>query len=387
MLTKAWSKNLDKNAFTAETTQRYRGTAISKNAALTIILIFLTASFIVVVKPVTVSSATENSWETKAPMPEAIGGVKAAAVNGKICVMGGEANFEYNPDTDNWTSKKPMPTPRTSFEIAVYQNKIYAIGGSSGWTQETGTIYSDANEVYNPSTDTWEIKAPMKTMRTGLEANVVNGKIYLIGGYLRQNYTVSTTKSSLNEVYDVATDSWATKEPVPYPAYDYASAVVNNKVYIIGWNRTQIYDPESNSWSQTTPSPTAVIGAVAGATTDMRAPKRIYVISGIQGIDGSNITQVYNPENESWMLGEPMPTARGGLTVAVVNDLLYAIGGRPCGVCPALKTNEQYTPFGYGIFPQPEPEPFPTTLVALASVAIVVVAGVGLLVYFKKRKH
>jgi N-acetylneuraminic acid mutarotase len=362
---------------------------MGKTAVLLLVLVFLTASFIVVVKPVRTSSATENSWETKAPMPEAIGGVKAATVNGKIYVIGGEANFEYNPDTDNWTSKKPMPTARMYFEIAVCQNKIYTIGGSAGWTQETGTIYSDANEVYDPSTDTWETKAPMKMMRTGLEANAVNGKIYFIGGYLRENYTVSNTTSSLNEVYDVATDSWATEEPVPYPAYDYASAVVNNKIYIIGWNRTQIYDPESDSWSQSTPSPTAVIGAVASATTGIRAPKRIYVISGIQGIEGSNITQVYNPENESWMLGEPMPTARGGLTVAVANDLLYAIGGRPCGICPALKTNEQYTPFGYGTFPQPtplEPVPFTTTLV-IASVITVSVVGVGLLVYFKKRKR
>jgi len=34
-----------------------------------------------------------------------------------------------------------------------------------------------------------------------------------------------------------------------------------------------------------------------------------------------------------------------------------------------------------------EPEPFPTTLVAAASVATAVMVGVGLLVYFKKRKH
>ena len=34
-----------------------------------------------------------------------------------------------------------------------------------------------------------------------------------------------------------------------------------------------------------------------------------------------------------------------------------------------------------------EPEPFPTTLVAAASVATAVMVGVGLLVYFNKRKH
>jgi hypothetical protein len=37
--------------------------------------------------------------------------------------------------------------------------------------------------------------------------------------------------------------------------------------------------------------------------------------------------------------------------------------------------------------PQPEPESFPTSAVAIASGASVAIIGVGLLVYFKKRKH
>jgi hypothetical protein len=37
--------------------------------------------------------------------------------------------------------------------------------------------------------------------------------------------------------------------------------------------------------------------------------------------------------------------------------------------------------------PEPEPEPFQTTLVAAASVAATFAVCVGLLAYFKKRKH
>ena len=37
--------------------------------------------------------------------------------------------------------------------------------------------------------------------------------------------------------------------------------------------------------------------------------------------------------------------------------------------------------------PEPEPEPFPTTLVVAASGAFIAIVGIGLLVYFKKRKH
>jgi hypothetical protein len=37
--------------------------------------------------------------------------------------------------------------------------------------------------------------------------------------------------------------------------------------------------------------------------------------------------------------------------------------------------------------PHPQSEPFPTTLVAIASVILISITGIGLLVYFKKRKH
>ena len=87
-----------------------------KNAvSLLLVLVFFMASCLVIAEPAFSSEETkENSWTAKAPMPEA-GGGEAAVVNGKIYVIGGNSNFEYNPDTDTWTTKKPMPTPRSTF--------------------------------------------------------------------------------------------------------------------------------------------------------------------------------------------------------------------------------------------------------------------------------
>jgi hypothetical protein len=244
--------------------------------------------------------------------------------------------------------------------LAVYQNKIYVIE-DNGMTQ-----------VYDPATDTWENKTSMPTPRTQLEANVVNGKIYLIGGRTGGQYSAV----GLNEVYDPETDSWTTKAPIPYPVVQYASAVVDNKIYIIGGqdeytypmnlDLVQIYDPATDTWSFGTPMPKIVWQAAAGATSGIWAPKRIYVIGGLPAtlslafggrlygsLDGTPINQVYNPENDSWTFGASMPTARFQLHVAVVNDMIYAIGGSPFfnlqGIwCPE---NEQYTPIGYGTVP------------------------------------
>jgi N-acetylneuraminic acid mutarotase len=312
---------------------------MARSAALLLVLIFITAP-IIKVNPVSAPSAIENTWTTKAPIPQEIGIVGAAVVNGKIYVMGGSSsrepfNYEYDPETDNWVAKTPMPTPRASFGIATYQNKIYTIGGSTGWTQETGTIYSGANEVYDPSTNTWENKKPMPTNRSGIEAYEINGKVILIGSYS-------------DDIYDIATDSWTTKKGMPYAVSLVQSAVIDDKVYLISPNITQIYDAESDTWSLGAAAPIRVSTPGICATTGIMAPKRIYVFGGSVGfLNYTDVTQVYDPKSDTWTLGEPMPTSRGAPATAVVNDQIYTIGGqRYWGRTET--TNELYIPFGYG---------------------------------------
>jgi N-acetylneuraminic acid mutarotase len=330
---------------------------MSRNEALLLVLLFMT-SFVIKVNPISTASAVENvppkenSWTTMTPLPRTAGGLRAAAANGKIYVMGGSINYEYNPATDSWAAKTPMPTPRFSVGMAVYHNKIYTIAGDNGDS-------FNVNEVYNPTTDTWETKKPIPTnVGFGLDANVVDGKIFMIGGS-NDRYS----NFSVNEVYDVAEDSWTNRTLMAYPVHGYASAVAEGKIYFIGgggglgsstYNQTQIYDPETDSWSLGTSIPTAMLNAAAAATTGMMASKRIYVVGGSvygseNSIEGTGLTQVYDPENDNWTMGTAMPTARLGLTLAALNDQIYAIGGSSYLVfTPSLTAVERYTPFGYG---------------------------------------
>ncbi len=340
---------------------------MGKSVALLLVLIFSVASCVIAAKPVSEATPVENSWTTKAPMPTTRDWLGVAAVNGKIYAIGGASpsgapvstNEAYNPATDTWVSKKSLPSTLAEFGIAVYQNEIYVIGGYWG-LMTFGSI--NAVCAYNPATNTWETKASMPTPRGEVQASVVDGKIYVIGG----STTGADNITNVNEVYDPVTDTWATKAPIPTPVSAYASAVVDNKIYVMGGltrtaNSTapsvtdlnQIYDPETDTWSLGAPLPTSAAGAAAGATTGVFAPKLIYVIGG-------QPNQVYNPENNSWTTGASMPTARYGLGVAVVNDLLYAIGGiYTTSFSSFYAVNEQYTPFGFWGSP---PETTPPTI-------------------------
>jgi len=313
------------------------------------------------------AEATEDSWANMAEMPTARIGLGVAVVNGMIYAIGGyvhtlacmRTNERYDPATDTWTTKASMPTARCDFGIAVYQNKIYVIGGAVGNEKSTGV-----NEVYDPLTNTWETKKSMPTPRQGLGANVVNGKIYLIGGC--RWISGYPRALNMNEAYDPLTDTWTTMAPIPTPVHRYSSAVADKKIYVITGcgpvystvDLTQIYTPETDTWNYGAPLPIEVAGAAGAATTGVWAPKRIYVLGGMRNIPYS-FNQIYDPEKNVWNTGSSIPTASGNLGVAVVDNILYAIGGGSgwlgcygwVEVDLCLGANEQYTPIRYGTVP------------------------------------
>jgi N-acetylneuraminic acid mutarotase len=387
-----------------------------KTGVLLLVLFFLMGLCAAEVK--SASAFAEDSWMSLAPMPTARSMSGVAMVDGKIYAIGGISgtqnilgtNEVYDPKTNTWSSKTPMSTPRCSFGIAVFQNKIYCIGGAT--TIRSDGYVTDVNEVYDPSTDTWENRTSMPNPRSDLEANTIGDKIYLIGGQGRPDPRMFIVKNytSLNEVYDPATDSWTTKTPIPNATAYYASAMVDDKIYVMGgegrsgsgiWYLNQVYDAKTDSWSLAAPVPGTILnGAVAGATTGVNASKLIYVIGGYFGITDPSkpynyTNQVYNPKNNSWSFATYMPIKNYHYSVAVFNDMLYVIGGSSLTNTVPYAYNLQYIPIGYGTpdtsTPSPSPEPkqtesFPILTVAVISTAAVVAVGAGVLVYFRRRK-
>jgi len=350
----------------------------------TLILFLIFCSLVVALPNIETVRAAEDSWTTMEPMPTARSSFGVAVVNGKIYAIGGtngpeyfDVNEVYDPLTDTWETKKPVPRIVYAFGIAVCNNRIHVIGGSPGASFEP---YEAFHEVYDPATDTWESKAAMLTPRKGMDANVVNGKIYVIGGY-----TTMWTADSINvtEVYDPSTDTWTTETPIPTPpkgawyqhldnSYRYASAVLDSKIYVIG-KKTQIYDTKTHTWSYGRTLPTNVTSAAAGATTGVYASKRIYVFGGLAhwapvAPTYVKLTQVYNPETDTWSTGTAMGDTRAGLAVAVIEDELFVIGGRK--LYTVFDVNEKYTPIGY------IPE-FPSwTILPLLAVSTLVMLGI-----------
>jgi N-acetylneuraminic acid mutarotase len=338
-------------------------------------------------------------WTPKASMQTARSNLGVAVVNDKIYAIGGSTengynpntvgtdyksrgwivntNEEYDPETDTWTLKTPMPTSRYNFAITAYQNKIYCIGGVTDYFVGYYTNFTGVNEVYDPQTNTWTTQSPMPIPREGVRASVLNGKIYLTGG---------NPNGTQTEVYDPIANSWTTKAPMPTNPISVSSVVLSNKMYIAGMfvnvhyeTKVEIYDPKTDSWSQSSLATYDAWSAVAGATTGAFAPKRVYVFGVQDYVNSAPLSnQVYNTQNDEWVNGANVPTGRTAIAVAVVNDKLYAIGGHTSSDpypgddnnqrWTQTAVNEQYTPPGYGtpdptyqsLFPEQSTSPSPS---------------------------
>ena len=169
----------------------------------------------------------------------------------------------YDPATDTWTQKTDMPTPRKT-KTCVVDGKIYAIGG---WSPNSEQSKLEIVEVYDPTTDTWAKAQSMNHARCSAAISVVNGEIYAIGGigwppnrdpsgrYLSSRYLSNV------EVFNPKTNQWREKTEMSVPKAAHSTSVIDGKIYVMGGyfqeDRTskilsaiEIYDPATDRWTQ-----------------------------------------------------------------------------------------------------------------------------------------
>ena len=237
---------------------------------------------------------------------------------------------------DCWTPTSPMPTARVGLGVATINGVLYAVGGSGN----DGAIYATI-EAYDPTTDTWTTRAAMPTARTNAGLAAVNGILYVVGG--SDGGTLATL-----EAYDPVTDTWTTKAPMPTARHSPGVAVVNGILYVVGGATgaepthgtlatVEAYDPATDTWTPRLSMPTsrsrlgvAVIDGI------------LYAVGGLNSPLGAVATvEAYDPISGMWSKKKPMSFARYGLGVVAMQGSLYALGGFMNG---PRATNERYDP-------------------------------------------
>jgi N-acetylneuraminic acid mutarotase len=296
-------------------------------------------------------------WTTLTPAPLKRTEVSAAAVGGKVYVIGGFAEpalsnikdlaitnqvEEYDPATDRWTTKAPLPVGLHHAGIAVIGRQLYVVGG---FTRSFLSVWSPLATLYrfDPERNSWSVLASMPTARGALAATEAGGRLLAVGGY------ESDGNSAAVELYDPQSNTWSRRAPLPTPRDHLAVAAIGNRVYAIAGrlNRdygrnlpvTEAYDVSADRWMKLADMPTARSGITAGVLGGS-----IYVLGG-EGPSGTFSTnEAYHPDQDQWTTMATMPTARHGLGSAVVGPHLYVIAGGPSPGGSFSNVNERFTP-------------------------------------------
>lgn len=306
-------------------------------------------------------------WTTKASLTFQRDNAATAVLQGLIYVMGGapagisvlDSLEAYDPTTDIWTTKAPMPAPRYGLAAVGVNGLIYALGGTN---QVNGQdpIYPLA--VYDPTTDGWSgtvpgtstLLAPIPTGRWGFDAAVVDGLIYAIGGAvavpLLDAYGNSITTNAYFgtvEAYDPVANTWTTKATMPTPRWGMTVSVVNGLIYAIGgwagWPElsvVEVYDPATDTWSTTIPGTSTLLTPMPTARDDFGfavVNGLIYAIGGdINAYDPyvvpaipccTTVMEAYDPVTNTWTTKAPMPTMRDDFDAVVMDGVIYALAG------------------------------------------------------------
>ncbi|MFC1500433.1 Kelch repeat-containing protein [Candidatus Zixiibacteriota bacterium] len=259
----------------------------------------------------------------------------SAVIDGKLYVVGGtdraypgrpvyDVLEVYDPVTDSWTSKAPMLTPRWGAGAAAVDGKLYVMGGA-----HSKKIFYDTLEIYDPATNAWTTGPSMPIKLFGPAVAVIDGVIYVAGGL---EYTPAEEKVDVATVmkFDPALNIWLTTGTMSTGRGQGAAGAIDGLIYVAGGylgGDTVTGALEStatgNLWITLTSMPTARGEMEAGVIDG-----KLYVVGGLLGTGGDTaILEIYDPVANTWTTGTSMPTSRAEASSGVINGLFYVVGG------------------------------------------------------------
>ena len=203
--------------------------------------------------------------------------------------------------------------------------------------------HSKAHSLYAGSGQ-WTSKTVLPVTLSDYQAVSHKTHVYVIGGQKGCNSSDTCAGTVVNTVYqyDTKLDKYTTKAAITDNGvaairYRYASAVVGDKIYIIGGltadtatgmlKTTLIYDISANSWSD---GPNMATGR--SDTCAAVVGSKIYVVAGYQSIDPINVLDTVEvldtaAASPAWTTAPSLPAKRGDITCASSGGKVYAIGG------------------------------------------------------------
>ncbi len=273
---------------------------------------------------------------------------------------------------NTWLTRKDMwNTERTDFATATVPNAagqsvVYVIGGRGASNVGLTSVMA-----YNVATNIWTLTAPLPRPRYGMnKAGVINGKIYVAGGY--------STGYSMGQLYmyDPAKNSWVQKSEMPFlyrdadGVYQFAggggvAGVIGGSLYVLA-ECVEAQVPNYDNCGSSGPYMPDLLfryNPVTDRWTKLASPpgNGFYVglsVSGMAGVIGGKLyvvgrsgglgrLAVYDPSTNTWTAKRGLGQYRYGAASVVHAGKLYLVGGTRVnadGSKEVLRANIAYDP-------------------------------------------
>lgn len=282
------------------------------------------------------TETAQSLWSNGTAMPTPRTEVTAATIGHNIYVIGGldksgrilDTVEVFNIDNGSWRTVAPLPEGLHHTAASSFNGKIYVIGGS--FTTIDEWIPSDKLFIYDPLENKWMNGESMPTARGAMNANFVNGILYVIGGYGTSEIL------AVNEAYDPSLDKWTSRASMPTPRHHAASAAVGDQLSVIGGRTVGLYPIvntnineryDSNQDTGITLEP--MLSNRSGISAASPNNTTIYVFGGEDLNKTYDNNEKYDLKSNKWESQEPIPTSRHGLATVSFDDKIYVIGGGP----------------------------------------------------------
>ncbi|XP_024290265.2 kelch-like protein 33 [Oncorhynchus tshawytscha] len=217
----------------------------------------------------------QDSWQRLADMQEYRSNFSVVVWGDRLYAIGGDMDMntnldsveDYSPVSDTWSFAKPLDQALSGHAATLLDGEIFISGGFDCRYQCLTSMF-----LYHPERGTTYL-AEMSQDRAQHCMEVLHhggGGLCVVGGVC--NLHTFYTDQLACEVYDSVSDSWSALTPLAIPHVGAASVVLEGKIYVLGgycqedYRETRLvhrYEPITQRWEN--------IGKMPGPNTDIRA--------------------------------------------------------------------------------------------------------------------
>ncbi len=261
-----------------------------------------------------------------------ITGIRVSDQNTKFTEM-------YNIDSSTWSMHVPMNHIRRYHTATLLPNGQVLVTGGLGEYNQTTVL--NTTEIYDPQEKTWTNAAPMTNARAFHSATLLaNGKVLIVGG---DNKLLSERTLASVEIYDPSTDTWSETTNLNFPRMDHRALLLKDgRVMIAGGlaqkpgsttlstlKTVELFNPSDQTWFKAESMSNEVNSTYGKSdfTMTLLPDGRVLVTGGRSGLVLYAQIERYNPETNTWSDLGLLPSERAGHSATLMGDGRVLLAG------------------------------------------------------------